>query len=269
MASSSSSSTHTPSNPILSSYISDRAALGLAINRLSKKEDPFGKLLYELAEKNVDPQWLKTLHRPEVLFTHTFFSSAPQEEENLFEKFTSFFSKKAPDGPQTRLTKLLRLRLSNNHPYFQRINQQIKKLEKAARERPDLRKHQQAIKSLIQHYHQFKQDIINQLANKRLNKLAGPVLLCQNGAPPLRLPQKLGRRLCSIGKQGQGKKTNLYGASAVTQLEGIFFKRAQFNPLSPGEEFLVKSFSTLLSPTHGSAATLLLKIKNIWTQNAQ
>ncbi|MBF5059945.1 hypothetical protein, partial [Candidatus Neptunochlamydia vexilliferae] len=257
------SSSSSSSNQVLSSYISDRSALALAIQRLSDKHDPLETTIAKLIERGVDPDWLQNIHRPEALFTALFFSQTPTKSGGFFSRR----SKKSPEGAETRLNTLLTKKITQKYPSFQTIDQEITRLEKSAKTRTDLKNLQKEIKTLINLYHQFKKEVLTQTANKRLETITGPILLHQPSGPTLQLPQKLGRRLCSLGKYGQNKKQNAYGASAVMEHQGIFLKREQFNPLSPGEEFLVKSFSNLLSPTHGSAATLLLKIQNIWIQD--
>ncbi|WP_194847475.1 tetratricopeptide repeat protein [Candidatus Neptunochlamydia vexilliferae] len=251
--------------------IEDRSELDKRIGNLTTEQnsirkvehDRFATIVDRISNQVADRSWVKKIRRPETLFAQAFF----KKESSFLDDTVNFVLRREPDGPEARLNAFLNETIDQRHPTLSLIDKEVLRLRRDSSQRGDLKGITGEISKLIDLYEELKVEIINSRGKERLKKIMGPTVLCHRGGPFLKLSQTEGRYLCSIGKYNQRKKQNAYGASSVRSRDGIFFKRENINPLRPGEEFLVKSFSKLISPIAGNAATKLLKIKNIWIKN--
>lgn len=150
-----------------------------------------------------------------------------------------------------------------SHPFFSKLNEQIAFLEE--REGVDLS------------VGAFKNDLIDYISRvctvegkPRWRLLKGEVrLFVYLRARPLCLAisQREGRQMASLDSYNQLAKTNRYGASAVFEERdrGLFFKRADRNPLFPGLERFFGELAARLGEID-SPSFLLVKLDNLFVR---
>ncbi|MFI5342797.1 MAG: ankyrin repeat domain-containing protein [Chlamydiales bacterium] len=116
------------------------------------------------------------------------------------------------------------------HPFFKTLNEHIDFLAENENKDPDIGR-------IKMHYIEYIVKICTSRGKLRWGFLQGDVrLLAYVHALPvcLEISQREGKDIASLNSLNQLVRNNSYGANAVIEINGVFYKRKEINPLFPG-----------------------------------
>lgn len=114
-------------------------------------------------------------------------------------------------------------------------------------------------------YKIFIKSICQTKGDERLKLFRGPARL-YDLHKVWRIKPKEAYQIASINKYNETQKKNTYGAGAISQMNGVYFKQKLINPLFPGRHFAAYQFSDLVFG-EGITTSRLLKLSNILVQD--
>ena len=156
--------------------------------------------------------------------------------------------------------------LTPKHPLFETLHFYISQIQEGLAN-PGLQSIASPLRKIQTAYQRYIQDCCMSGGKQRRSLFKGPARLSgylQGEAVCKEVERKTARCLVSINRFNELVRSNAFGSSAVYRDEGgdVFYKRARFNPLRPGKEYLFDAFNTFFLGGRASP-TKLFKIDNI------